>query len=859
MITKLDNGLTVILEESHKAPVVAFQAWVNVGSADEEKGEEGLAHLFEHMIFKGTQKRGVGQIAKEVETAGGEINAFTSFDQTVYHLTLSSRDIDLGLDILADAIQNSSFSDHDLKSEIEVILEEIKRSEDLPAREASKYLFETTYQIHPYRRPVIGFVDTVKNLTPAVIRAFHGKWYVPGNITIVVCGNFSSKQVLEKIQKLFKNLNGSIAQKRSRKKEPKQDMIRFSTNEGMTNEIYLNSAFHIPSITHHDVPTLDLLSMILGQGDNSRLWRELRIKKGLVSQVYAGTYTPKDPGIFVIGATFQNRSTTEIFEELLLTLRGIRYDVVSNEELEVAKKNIESELTYQKETVDGLAKSRGYYQTNTGDPGFEEKYHARVSGVKIEDIEGVAQRYLTENNLTIAHYGPKKLSSTESEKVKALWKKIFYKKRAEIKKRGKGEFVRIVTPGGATVVLKETPEIGVTAIRSAFMGGIRYERESNNGISSLIARILPLGTKRRDELSVAEEIESMAAAMEGFAGRNSMGLALETLSRHNDKAIDLFFEVLGSPAFDASVLKREKIEILNEIKAQEDNPLSLVARLFTKTLFKKHPYRLEALGTKGSLKNIGQPELLQFHKNLFTQKALVLSVVGDIKIDTLMPKIENYISLLPKHQTPAIRLKPETSPKEPRINHMNLQKQQEHIIVGFLGGQISGKDRYSLRVLISLLSGQSGRLFTELREKRSFAYTVAPFSVEGIEPGTLAFYIACSPEKSNDALKVMVDEIKKITSEKIKTGELNRAKHFLAGRYEIDLQKCAAQAAVVAFDELYGLGFEECKKFPEEIYKVTADEILETAQKYLRLQNATIASVGPKRPTFKGSDPIFRK
>src|SRR3990167_6610572 len=143
MITKLNNGLTVILEESHKAHVVAFQAWVNVGSADEGKGEEGLAHLFEHMTFKGKKKRGVGEIAKEVESAGGEINAFTSFDQTVYHLTLSSRDIDLGLDIFADAIQNSSFSTKDLKSETEVILEEIKRSEDLHSREASKHLFET--------------------------------------------------------------------------------------------------------------------------------------------------------------------------------------------------------------------------------------------------------------------------------------------------------------------------------------------------------------------------------------------------------------------------------------------------------------------------------------------------------------------------------------------------------------------------------------------------------------------------------------------------------------------------------------------------------------------------------------------
>lgn len=846
MITKLQNGLTVILEESHKAPVVAFQAWVNVGSADEGKGEEGLAHLFEHMIFKGTKKRGVGEIAKAVESAGGEINAFTSFDQTVYHLTLSSRDIDLGLDILADAIQNSSFSDSDLKSEIEVILEEIKRSEDLPSREASKYLFETTYQVHPYRRPVIGYVDTVKNLTTDVIRAFHKKWYVPSNITLVVCGHFDSKEVLHKIGDLFNNFQGGIIENRSsRKKEPMQERLRFATNEGMTNEIYLNTAFHVPAITNHDVPVLDLLSMILGQGDNSRLWRELRLKKGLVSHVYAGTYTPKDPGVLVIGATFQNRSSIEVVENLLLSLKSVRNELVTNGELETAKKNVESELVYQKETVDGLAKNRGYYQVNTGDPDFEEKYHARISEVKLEDIERVAQTYLKENNLTIAHYGPKKLSSVESEKIRLLWSKIFEKKKTGVKKRNKGEFVRMVSTSGATVILKETPETGVTAIRSAFLGGIRFEKASNNGITSLMARTLPLGTKRRDELAIAKEIEGMAATLEGFSGRNSMGLALETLSRHNDEALELFFEILSTPSFDENVLRREKLEVLNEIKAQEDNPLSLVSKLFTKTLFKKHPYRLEMLGSKQSLKAIGHKELTQFHEKFFTQNGLVLGIVGDIKIDTLMPKIENFITTMPKHQIQDIKLKSEDEPKGPRIKHLNLQKQQEHIIVGFLGGEISGKDRYSLRVLISLLSGQSGRLFTELREKRSFAYTVAPFSVEGIEPGTLAFYIACSPEKSDNALSIMFDEIKKITSDKINSAELNRAKHFLAGRYEIDLQKCAAQAATVVFDELYGLGIEEYNKFPEMIYKVTAEDVLKTAKKYLKLQSATIASVGP--------------
>src|SRR5690349_17186801 len=150
---RLDNGLTVVLKQQHGSPVVAFQAWVGVGSADEPEELAGIAHVFEHMLFKGTQKRGVGAIAQEVEGAGGDINAWTSFDQTVFHLVLASRFFDTGLDIIADALQRSSFDPGELERELKVVLEEVKQGEDSPSRIATQSLFATAYQKHPYRRP----------------------------------------------------------------------------------------------------------------------------------------------------------------------------------------------------------------------------------------------------------------------------------------------------------------------------------------------------------------------------------------------------------------------------------------------------------------------------------------------------------------------------------------------------------------------------------------------------------------------------------------------------------------------------------------------------------------------------------
>src|SRR5205823_4648927 len=159
------------------APVVAFQAWVGVGSADEEPGEAGIAHVFEHMLFKGTEKRGVGQIAQEIEAAGGDINAWTSFDQTVYHLVLASRYFDTGLDILSDAVQRSSFDPVELERELKVVLQEIKQGEDSPSRVATQTLFSTAFAVHPYRRPVIGNEASVRALGRDRLLDFFHRWY----------------------------------------------------------------------------------------------------------------------------------------------------------------------------------------------------------------------------------------------------------------------------------------------------------------------------------------------------------------------------------------------------------------------------------------------------------------------------------------------------------------------------------------------------------------------------------------------------------------------------------------------------------------------------------------------------------
>src|SRR5512145_368699 len=184
----LANGLTVVIRENHSSPVVAVQVWVKAGSATEPEGRAGMSHILEHMAFKGTKRRGPGQIAREVEALGGEINAYTSFDQTVYHITISGRYLENAMDILADTLGNSTFDPQELEREREVILEELRMNEDDPGRTVWKALFREAYRVHPYGRPVIGIAETIRNTTREDLVSYFSKYYSPGNMVLVIAG-----------------------------------------------------------------------------------------------------------------------------------------------------------------------------------------------------------------------------------------------------------------------------------------------------------------------------------------------------------------------------------------------------------------------------------------------------------------------------------------------------------------------------------------------------------------------------------------------------------------------------------------------------------------------------------------------
>ncbi len=838
---KLENGMTLLLIENHQSPVVAFNACFRVGSTVETAEEAGICHLIEHMIFKGTPTRAAGQIAASIEAAGGEINAYTSFDETVYYCTLSSRYFEEGLDILSDAVLNPLFDETELAREKPVVLEEIKRSHDNPGKLLAENLFALAYTQHPYGKPIIGYPETVKSFTRQKLLDFYHHWYVPENLVFVVSGDFDTGHATRRIKEIFAKHSQQKAPRVSFPPEPAQTSPRLKVLRKEIEGLYAQIAFPIPSMTSLDMPALDVLSHLLGEGLSSRLEIQIKEKKSLVDSIYSYAYSPKHPGLFVVGFTTNEKKLLKAIEAILHEVSKMSQDKLTHAELARARLNIKSDSWYEKETVEGLARKYGYFETQAYDCSFEEKYYQLIDEVDPEAVHEVAKKYLTPQKMNLAILLPQQSKLSEKDFSLEAWARALPPKLSSKKTEG---IKKIKLKNGIRLLLQEKSHLPLVSIRLVNFGGLRLENAKNNGIHHLLARTLTKGTLKRSSEKLALSIEEIAGSIDAFSGKNLDGLQGDFLSEKIKEGLNLFTEVLLEPAFDPAEIEKEKRMLIEGIKRENDQPAALAYKRFFQELYPTHPYGMPVHGTLASVPNLSRTQLLQTHKALLDPSQMTIGVVGDFDPDWICDFFENKLGKLKKVSRSLPKLPQPVKLKSPLTVKLPQTKMQTHIALGFLGTTLRSKDRYALDVLNNILAGQGGRLFIELRDKLSLAYSVTSFSQEGLEAGYFSVYIATDPEREKEAIQGILRELQKIQTDLVSEAELERAQKYLAGSFEIDLQRSSNLASQMAFNEIYGLGAEEYQHFPEKVFKVTREDVLKVAQKYLDLNSYVLSVVG---------------
>lgn len=860
---QLKNGLKVIAVESHKSPVVSVQMWVHTGSADEGKGEEGISHFIEHLVFKGTAKYKVGEIASLVEGSGGELNAYTSFDQTVFYVTISKEYLDTAMDVISQMMVHPTFDSQEIDNEREVVVEEIKRSEDNPHRQAGRKLFEGAYKDHPYGIPVIGYTENIKRVSREVLLNYFHRRYTPENMTLLIVGDFDGKSIRNKANDYFASAPRYKTKAVKRKVEKPQKAARFQFVRGSFQETLMHMAWKIPKVTHKDIPALDVLAMILGQGDSSRLMRTLRIENPLTNYCVASTFTPKNPGFFAISASLLVEKSQAAFSELCKQLEIIFTTPPSINELEKIKVNMESEELYAMETVEGLARKFGTYNDLFKDPEYYKEWMKKIQCLEPKDIQRVAKKYLRPDQLNAVILASEKSKDlVENFKVflktyKSLHRNLKTQKvpqetktkRMKIKwsPRGliKSSGVKQLSTG-AKLIYYTSPDSPIVSVKFAWLGGLRAQSDWNSGLTELLSRTWISDSEDFSENELHHEMDKLASHIGAFGGRNTFGLSLTSLAPLLAPSFSFLESLATKPLFKQEVLVREIGQVREQIKNREDNPAQQCARLFNQKLFNNHPYGADPLGDIEKVIHLETADIKNYLKPLLNPQNMEIVLVGDLDVGEWVDKLETFTS----HFSSGQRFHKEflaTKLKRSEKIFVESKKEQSHIVYGFPGLHFTSPERYTLQVIQSILAGQGGRLFLELRDKESLAYTVAPMKMDGIDAGYFGAYIACSPQKAVKAINMLQEEFEKLTQIPISENELQRAKKYLVGRHDIELQKNSSIGSSLIFDHIYGLPYDETFRYASKIECVTSEDILKLAQQIFS-QKSVISVVGVQPP-----------
>jgi zinc protease len=406
--TRLDNGLTVLTLEDHTTPVVSFQMWVRVGSRDEAR-LTGLAHLFEHMMFKGSAAIGPEEHGRLIASRGGRSNAYTTRDVTVYTAEVTSQALPLVIALEAERVANLDVTESTLDSEREVVIEERRmRTDDSPVGKGLEALFSLVFQAHPYRWPVIGWASDIANSTVAACHEFFEAYYVPNNITLVIVGDFDSEDTLEQIEQAFGPLRAVPSIPRNTTEEPKQDGVRRSQVHFDVRSPTLAMAWRAPRSGHADSESLDVLSQILSGGRSSRLYRRLIYTDEVALSAHGGYWELADAGVFYAYASIRPGESVERVEDLLLEeIAKLRDGPVDELELEKAKQQIEVSMVRQLSTNRAVANRIGYDATVLGRIRPLVERLAAIQAVSVADVQRVARDYLRNDRRNVVQVVPK--------------------------------------------------------------------------------------------------------------------------------------------------------------------------------------------------------------------------------------------------------------------------------------------------------------------------------------------------------------------------------------------------------------------------------------------------------------------
>ena len=845
--TVLPNGLKVLIRPDYSAPVVAIVTFVSAGYFDETDDVVGIAHVLEHMYFKGTPTRGVGEIAKQTKAVGGYLNAATIYDHTSYYTVLPASGFRQGLEVQADAYANSLIDSDEWAREFEGIIQEAKRKADNPPAVATETLYELLHDKHRIRRWRIGREPGLRALKRDHMLRFYRNFYHPGNTVLSIVGAVDPDEAMREVERLYGSLPAGEPIRTPGPTEEGTGGFRYRELAGDIGQTQIAMGWRTPGTLHVDTPALDLLAMVLGAGRASRLYRAVRERK-LASAVSAYDYTPTELGVFVVHAEMPPATAREAAIATWDQLRRAREEGMGDYELTRAKRLYESRWLRRLEDMEGQANYLAEWEA-LGDWKLGDWYVERLLTTTTEQLADVANRYLSPEQAGVILYRPNdsEVVAADSEAMLALLEG----RRAEplpastpyepvlpsatppkIHFEREEAGVRVYrAASGLPILVRRKPGAPLVHVGVFALGGASEETEASGGLTTLMVRTAQKGTLTRTALQIAEEAEMLGGSVGGSVGSDSFGWTISVPTSYAGAAMALLADVAQHPTFDADALETERAVAISDVVASRDDMFRYPMRLATQAAFRGHSYGVPATGTEESLRRIERTHVAVWHRErtLGPSASPVVAIVGEGDPDALAELAAREFAELGSAQTPTL-----ASPEWPAgivTSAERRDKAQTAMGLLFPGPKRTDQDRFTASMIASVASGLGGRFFDELRDKQSLCYTVTAFSSARRAAGTFGAYIATSPEKEDAARAGLLAEFQRFRDEPVTAEELERAQTYAIGVHAIQQQSGSSVLGDVVDAWLFGK-LSDLETFERSVRGVTAERMQRLAEKY---------------------------
>lgn len=833
----LDNGMTVLVKSDRRLPIVSIVTGYRVGSVHEPEGTSGLAHFLEHMLFKGTDRYGKGEIDRLTIRAGGSNNAYTENDFTQYWFTVSSDTLDQFLQIEASRMRHSLLDQKEFDQERNVVTEELYRLLDSPWGKLHYEIDQAVFKSHSYRRPGWGFEEDLKTVKHATMRDFYQRYYGPNNATMVIVGDVDRAKTFARVRELF----GSIpkVEEAAPPTEPEPPQKAENRLEIKTDKAFdrLALAFRAGRVGSDEDFTLDVIQQLLSHGKDSRLYRRLIVRDRTATSVEAMNNARRYDGVFYVFAEVsEERQPAEAEAAILEELEQLKSKPVAPRELQKAKNILTASFIFAKETYQSLADEIAAREA-LGAPQYLREYLGRINAVTAEQIQAVARGVFRKENRTVA---------------RALAKR---ERRARSAGDGPasaefGEYHEYRLPNGLTLLVKPRPGLPIVTVDAYVHAGTLTEPAEKAGVAALTGRLLDQGfvtpdgrTKTAEQ--IAEEVEFTGARLT----TSSEGIAIKALTRDLPLAYDFLRDMLLHASFPKDKVELYRQHQLEEIQAVGDSPSDLVYEMMMKEIYAGHPLERPANGRTETVSKLTREDIVAHHRAYYRPDNTIIAVAGDVTPEAVAKDLRARFAdwtapatKIPRPPAPSRQSKPKLVSEYRATNQVN-------VCFGHLSVPSAHPDFYALRVFEYIFCRSTGfvdRLSRIVREEMHLAYEVWGTATQLAEyPAPFLVYIGTGAQNGDRARAAAMKILEELLREGPKEEELETAKDYLIRNVPFAWDSTDGLARYMVTTRRLRLGIDWPLRYAQGIAAVGKEDVIRAARTHLSPEALTTIIVGP--------------